>query len=107
MRYVVHLWVRGEHIDSEDPKGISVHLAASSETNKNESNFWAGCLHDVYKRPSPCTGTFDWQELAFTFDTPAGTHSMIVQIDLRGAGTLWIDDFAVIPLEKSLQVESY
>jgi hypothetical protein len=107
MRYLVRLWLRGDQIESANPKGVMVHIAASSESNLSDCNFWAGCLHDAYKRPSPSTGTFDWRELVFTFDAPSGTRSMIVQIDLRGMGTVWIDDFDVAALEKSLQPESY
>ena len=106
-RYVVRLWLKGDHVDAYHPKGVIVHLAASSQGDKHDTGLWSGVLRESDKIPSPNTGTFDWHELVGTFDTPVATRSMLLLIELRGAGALWLDDVQVTRLEKCIQVESY
>ena len=106
-RYIIRLWVKGDRIDAYHPKGVIVHVAASSQSDKNDTGLWSGVLRESDKTPSPHCGTFDWHELVCTFDTPVATRSLLLLVELRGAGTLWLDDVRVTRLEKSIQVESY
>ena len=69
--------------------------------------YGAAFLRHADKMPSPHSGTFDWQELVCTFDTPVGTRSMLFLVELRGAGVVWVDDVQVTRLEKCIEVESY
>ena len=106
-RYVVRLWFKGDHIDAYHPKGMIVHVAASSQGDKNDTGLWSGVLRHSDKTALPNTGTFDWHELVFAFDTPPATRSMLLLVELRGAGVAWVDDVRVARLEKCKQVESY
>ena len=106
-RYVIRLWLKGDHVDAYHPKGVVLHLAASSQGDKHDTGLWSGVLRESDKIPSPNTGTFDWREMVCTFDTPVATRSMILFVELRGAGTLWLNDVQVTRLEKCIQVESY
>jgi hypothetical protein len=42
-----------------------------------------------------------------TFDTPVATRSVMLLIELRGAGVVWLDDVQVTRLEKCIEVESF
>lgn len=106
-RYVIRLWLKGDHIDAYHPQGVIVHLAASSQSDKHDTGLWSGVLRHEDKIPSPRSGTFEWQEFVGTCDTPLGTRSLLLLIELRGAGVLWVDDVRVTRLEKCVQVESY
>jgi hypothetical protein len=106
-RYIVRLWIKGEHIDAYHPKGIIVHVAASSQSDKHDAGLWSGVLRHSDKIPSPHCGTFDWHEMVCTFDTPVATRSLMLLVELRGAGVVWLDDVRVTRLEKCLEVESY
>ena len=106
-RYVIRLWLKGDHIDAYHPKGIVLHAVASSQSDKNDSSLWAGALRTSDKIPASHCGTFDWQQMVCAFDTPVGTRSLMLLVELRGAGVLWDDDVQVIRLEKCKQVESY
>lgn len=106
-RYRIRMWLKGENIDAYHPKGVLVHAVASSYDNKKDPNLWAGNLHYEGKAPSPNTGTFDWKELDFTFDVPLQTRTILIDVELRGAGTMWLDDVEVIKKEKVVTVESF
>jgi hypothetical protein len=106
-RYLIHVWLKGDHIDAYHPKGIILHATASSQCDKNDISLWTGILRESSKTPSPHSGTFDWQETVFTVDTPLDTRSMVFLVELRGAGVVWVDDVQVTRLEKCIQVESY
>ncbi len=106
-RYVIRVWLKGDHIDAYHPKGVIVHVAASSQSDKHDTGLWSGVLRESGKTSPPNSGTFDWHELVCTFDTPVGTRSLMLFIELRGAGILWLDDVRVTRLEKCKQVESY
>ena len=106
-RYIIRLWLKGDRIDAYHPKGVIVHVAASSQNDKRDAGLWSGVLRHADKAPSPHCGTFDWHELVCTFDTPVGTRSMLLLIELRGAGVLWLADVQVSRLEKCIEVESY
>ena len=105
-RYVVRMWLKAEKIDFY-PKGIVVTRVASSQSDKKDTNLWSGSLSVTYEIPSPNSGTFDWKELVGTVDTPVNTKSLMLFVELRGAGAVWLDDVEVTRLEKCLQVESY
>jgi hypothetical protein len=107
MRYVVRMWLRGEKVDAYHPKGVIVTLVSSSQNDPRDNNMWAGSLAVADKAPSPNQGTFDWRELVGIVDTPPGTKSLMLVVTLRGAGTMWVDDVQVTPLEKCIEVESY
>jgi hypothetical protein len=106
-RYVIRLWLKGDRIDAYHPKGVIVHAAASSQSDKRDAGLWSGVLRHADKAPAPNSGTFDWHELVCTFDTPAGTRSLLLLVELRGAGVVWLDDVQVTRLEKCIEVESY
>jgi hypothetical protein len=106
-RYKLTLWLKGNAIDSYHPKGVIVNVVSSTQTDIKDLNVWSGNLNAVYKSPSPSSGTFDWHQMVFTFDTPINTRTAMVFIELRGAGTLWLDDLSIDRIEKCLQVESY
>jgi hypothetical protein len=106
-RYLIRVWLKGQRIDAYHPKGVIVHLTASSQTDKNDAGLWSGLLRHADKVSPPNNGTFDWHELVSTFDTPIGTRSLLLLVELRGAGVLWVDDIQVTRLERSVQVESY
>jgi len=106
-RYVIRLWFKGDHIDAYHPKGVIVHVAASSQSDKHDTGLWSGVLRAADKTAPPNSGTFDWHELVATFDTPLDTRSILLLVELRGAGVLWLDDVQVTRLEKCKQVESY
>jgi len=106
-RYVVRLWLKGDHIDTYHPKGVIVHVAASSQSDKHDTGLWSGVLRYSGRTAPPNNGTFDWHEAVFTFDTPVGTRSLLLMVELRGAGVLWLDNVRVIRLEKCKEVESY
>lgn len=106
-RYVIRLWLKGDRVDAYHPKGIIVHVAASSQSDKHDTGFSSGVLRQSDNTPSPHSGTFDWHEFVCTFDTPAGTRSMMLLVELRGAGVVWLDDVRVTRLEKCIEVESY
>ncbi|MFZ2655673.1 MAG: carbohydrate binding domain-containing protein [Victivallales bacterium] len=106
-RYRFKMWLKGENIDSYSSKGFFMHVMASSQNDKKDANIWAGNLYYEYKIPSPRTGTFDWKEFVFTFDTPPKTRTILLSVELRGAGTMWLDDVEVMEMEKVIKVESY
>jgi len=106
-RYVIRLWFKGDHIDAYHPKGVIVHVVASSQSDKHDTGLWSGALRVSDKTAPPKSGTFDWHELVGTFDTPLDTRSIMLLVELRGAGVLWLDDVQVTRLEKCKQVESY
>ncbi len=106
-RYLIRLWFKGDHIDAYHPKGVIVHVAASSQADKNDTGLWSGVLRESGKTSPPNCGTFDWHELVCTFDTPVNTRSILLLVELRGAGVLWLDDVRATRLEKCKQVESY
>ena len=106
-RYVIRVWLKGDHIDAYHPKGVIVHATASSLSDKHNTGLWSGALRSADKTPAPHCGTFDWQEFVCTFDTPVGTRSLMLLVELRGAGVLWVDDVQVTRLERCIQVESY
>ena len=107
MRYKIRLWLKGEKIDAYHPKGIVVTLVASTQSDMQDNSMWSGALRVTDKAPSPNQGTFAWTELVFTVDTPVKTRSLMLCIQLRGAGVAWVDDVEMTPLEKCVQVESY
>ena len=106
-RYIVRAWFKGDRIDAYHPKGAILHLVASSSGDMKDTGLWAGNLRAADKSPVPHTGTFDWTELVCTCDTPVGAQSIMLLVEVRGAGTLWLDDIQVTRLEKCKQVESY
>ena len=107
MRYVIRLWVKGEKIDDYYPKGVNVLLVPSSSDNMKDGNGWAGNLGESYKPPPSVRGSFDWCQLVATIDMPKGAKTMFMTIFLGGAGTFWVSEVSLTPLEKCLQVESY
>jgi hypothetical protein len=106
-RYVVRLWLKGDHIDAYHPLGVIVHVVASSQSDKHDTGLWSGMLRHSDRTDPPNSGTFDWREFVCTFDTPVDTRSILVLVELRGAGVAWVDDVSVRRLEKCKQVESY
>ena len=106
-RYVVRLWLKGDHIDAYHPMGVIVHVAASSQTDKKDTGLWSGILRHSDRTDPPNSGTFDWREFVCVFDTPVDTRSILLLVELRGAGVAWVDDVSVTRLEKCKQVESY
>jgi hypothetical protein len=106
-RYVVRLWFKGDHIDAYHPKGVLAHLSASSQSDKKDTGLWSGVLRYSARAEPPNSGTFDWHELVCTFDTPPDTRSILILVELRGAGVVWVDDVRVTRLEKCKEVESY
>ncbi len=97
-RYVIRLWLKGDHINAYHPKGVIVHVVASSQSDKKDTGLWSGVLRASDKVTPPNTGTFDWHELVCTFDTPVDTRSIMLLVELRGAGVLWLDDVRVTRL---------
>ena len=61
-RYIVRLWFKGDRIDTYHPKGVIVHVAASSQSDKKDTGLWSGVLRYSAKTTPPNTGTFDWHE---------------------------------------------
>jgi hypothetical protein len=106
-RYVVRIWVRGEKIDDYYPQGLNVLLVPSSSGDLRSADKWAGNLGESYKSPPASRGTFDWCRLVATVDMPQGAKTLMMDIFMHGAGTAWIGEVSVTPLEKCLQVESY
>jgi hypothetical protein len=106
-RYVIRVWFKGDHIDAYHPKGVIVHIVASSQRDKHDTGLWSGVLRAADKTAPPINGTFDWHDLACAFDTPPDTRSIMLLVELRGAGVVWLDDIQVSRLEKCKEVESY
>ena len=106
-RYVIRMWVKGEKIDDYHPQGVGMLLVPSSTADLRDSNGWAGNLGESYKSPPSARGTFDWCQLVATIDMPKGAKTMMLRIFMRGAGTVWLSEVSLTPLEKCLQVESY
>jgi len=106
-RYRFRMWLKGENIDSYQSKGVLVHVMASSTDDRKDTNLWAGKLYYEWKVPSPNSGTFDWKEFVFTFDTPPQTRTIMLYVQLRGSGMMWLDDVEVMEMEKVVKVESY
>jgi hypothetical protein len=40
-------------------------------------------------------------------DVPKGAKTLMMTIFMRGAGTVWLSEVSLTPLEKCLQIESY
>ncbi|MFZ2656031.1 MAG: carbohydrate binding domain-containing protein [Victivallales bacterium] len=106
-RYRFKMWLKGENIDSYQSKGVILHVMASGTDDKKDTGLWTGKLNYEWKVPSPNSGTFDWKEFVFTFDTQPQTRTIMLYVQLRGAGMLWLDDVEVLEMEKIIKVESY
>ena len=52
-RYVVRLRLKGDHVDEYHPKGVVVHVAASTQDDKRDAGFWSGVLRESGKSPAP------------------------------------------------------
>jgi len=105
-RYRITMWLKGDHIDTYQPKGILVSTIASSKPGKDD-NSQAGRLSLDTQFPARKEATFDWQAFTYTFDTPPQTRTIMLCLELRGAGTLWVDDVQGTELGKIIAVESF
>lgn len=86
-QYKVKVWCRSEQIDNGS--WIKVEFINKGR-NKVLGNFF------LY----PKAGSHDWYLLeGITNPVPEDTAEFWLNIDLPGAGALWIDDFEVLPVE--------
>ncbi len=104
-RYQLKMWIKGENIDIYHPNGLILNIISSGKFEQ-DNNVWAKKLKIDTQYPAHRKKTFDWLEFTATFDTPAQTKSVVLILELRGAGILWIDDVRATKQEKITPVES-
>lgn len=86
-KYKVSMWYK-----ISDVKGAGVIVWISHGPKKT---FWEKRQTSNH-RPQHPTGTSDWQECEFTFETLPDSETGLFTLQLQGAsGTAWFDDFSI------------
>jgi hypothetical protein len=97
--YTFKAWLKMEDV-SPNPKpgdgvGVSFWFAESPVSTGAKE------VTRTSRQPEPNKGTGDWQEFDYTITTKDSTLFLTIYAQLRRAsGTVWFDDFELVPVDK-------